>query len=51
MVVDSDTIETVAVVGSEQIGRGIAAILALSGYETAVNDIVIHFVAGLVAPT
>lgn len=39
MVVDSDAIETVAVIGSGQMGRGIAAVAALSGYETAVNDI------------
>ncbi|PGF17722.1 3-hydroxyacyl-CoA dehydrogenase [Natrinema sp. CBA1119] len=39
MVVDSDTIETVAVIGSGQMGRGIAAVAALSGYETTVNDI------------
>lgn len=39
MVVTSDEIETVAVIGSGEMGRGIAAVAALAGYETAVNDI------------
>lgn len=39
MVVDIDDIETVAVIGSGQMGRGIAAVAALAGYETYVNDI------------
>lgn len=34
-----DDIETIAVVGSGQMGRGIAAVAALSGYETYLNDI------------
>ncbi len=39
MVVDIDDIETVAVIGSGQMGRGIAAVAALAGYEAFVNDI------------
>jgi enoyl-CoA hydratase/3-hydroxyacyl-CoA dehydrogenase len=39
MVVDIDDIETVAVIGSGQMGRGIGAVAALAGYETYVNDI------------
>ncbi|WP_254763693.1 3-hydroxyacyl-CoA dehydrogenase [Natrinema marinum] len=39
MVVDIDDIETVAVIGSGQMGRGIAAVAALAGYEAAINDI------------
>ncbi|WP_408960372.1 3-hydroxyacyl-CoA dehydrogenase NAD-binding domain-containing protein [Natrinema sp. 74] len=39
MVVAIDDIETVAVIGSGQMGRGIAAVAALAGYETVVNDI------------
>ena len=39
MVVDIDNIETVAVVGAGQMGRGIAAVAALAGYDTYVNDI------------
>ncbi|MFC5973474.1 3-hydroxyacyl-CoA dehydrogenase NAD-binding domain-containing protein [Halomarina salina] len=39
MVVDRTEIETVAVVGSGQMGRGIAAVAALAGYDTYLNDI------------
>ena len=39
MVVDVDDIETVAVIGAGQMGRGIGAVAALSGYETAITDI------------
>lgn len=39
MVVDIDDIETVAVVGAGQMGRGIGAVAALAGYETYVNDV------------
>jgi len=39
MVVDIDDIETVAVIGSGQMGRGIAAVAALAGYETCLQDI------------
>ena len=39
MVVDSDDIETVAVIGAGEMGRGIGAVAALAGYETAVTDI------------
>jgi enoyl-CoA hydratase/3-hydroxyacyl-CoA dehydrogenase len=39
MVVDIDDIETVAVIGSGQMGRGIAAVAALAGYETYLQDI------------
>ncbi|WP_049927065.1 3-hydroxyacyl-CoA dehydrogenase [Halopiger goleimassiliensis] len=39
MVVTTDEIETVAVIGAGQMGRGIAAVAALAGYETYVNDI------------
>ena len=39
MVVEIDDIETTAVIGSGQMGRGIAAVAALAGYETYVNDI------------
>lgn len=39
MIVDIDDIETVAVVGAGQMGRGIAAVAALAGYETAITDI------------
>jgi len=39
MVVDIDDIETVAVIGGGQMGRGIAAVAALAGYEAYVNDI------------
>lgn len=39
MVVDIDEIETVAVVGAGQMGRGIGAVAALAGYETAITDI------------
>lgn len=39
MVVAITNIETVAVIGSGQMGRGIAAVAALAGYETHINDI------------
>ena len=39
MVVDIDNIDTVAVIGAGEMGRGIGAVAALAGYETAVNDI------------
>ena len=39
MVVDSDDIETVAVIGAGEMGRGIGAVAALAGYETAITDI------------
>ena len=39
MVVTIDEIETTAVIGSGEMGRGIAAVAALAGYETTVNDI------------
>ncbi|ELY50425.1 3-hydroxyacyl-CoA dehydrogenase [Natronolimnohabitans innermongolicus] len=39
MVVTIDDIETVAVIGSGQMGRGIGAVAALAGYETYINDI------------
>ncbi|WP_226007047.1 3-hydroxyacyl-CoA dehydrogenase [Natrinema salinisoli] len=39
MVVTIDDIETVAVVGAGQMGRGIGAVAALAGYETYVTDI------------
>ena len=39
MVVDIDDIETVAVIGSGQMGRGIGAVAALAGYEVYLNDI------------
>lgn len=39
MVVEVADIETVAVVGAGQMGRGIAAVAALAGYETAVTDV------------
>ena len=39
MVVEISDIETVAVIGSGQMGRGIAAVAALAGYKTYVNDI------------
>jgi enoyl-CoA hydratase/3-hydroxyacyl-CoA dehydrogenase len=39
MVVEISDIETVAVIGSGEMGRGIAAVAALAGYETYVNDI------------
>ncbi|MDF9746199.1 3-hydroxyacyl-CoA dehydrogenase [Natrinema salsiterrestre] len=39
MVVTIDDIETVAVVGAGQMGRGIGAVAALAGYETSVTDI------------
>lgn len=39
MVVDIDDIGTVAVVGAGQMGRGIAAVAAIGGYETYLNDI------------
>ncbi|ARS89375.1 3-hydroxyacyl-CoA dehydrogenase [Natrarchaeobaculum aegyptiacum] len=39
MVVTTEEIETIAVIGSGQMGRGIAAVAALAGYETYVNDI------------
>jgi enoyl-CoA hydratase/3-hydroxyacyl-CoA dehydrogenase len=39
MVVEINNIETVAVIGSGQIGRGIAAVAALTGYKTYINDI------------
>ncbi|WP_255681542.1 3-hydroxyacyl-CoA dehydrogenase NAD-binding domain-containing protein [Natrinema sp. SYSU A 869] len=34
-----DDIETVAVIGAGQMGRGISAVAALAGYETAITDI------------
>jgi len=39
MVVTFDDIETVAVVGSGQMGRGIGAVAALAGYDVSLNDI------------
>jgi enoyl-CoA hydratase/3-hydroxyacyl-CoA dehydrogenase len=39
MVVDIDDIETVAVIGAGQMGRGIGAVAALAGYETTVTDV------------
>jgi enoyl-CoA hydratase/3-hydroxyacyl-CoA dehydrogenase len=39
MVVTIDDIETVAVVGAGQMGRGIGAVAALAGYETYITDI------------
>ncbi|MFC7157094.1 3-hydroxyacyl-CoA dehydrogenase NAD-binding domain-containing protein [Halomarina halobia] len=39
MVVTIDDIETVAVVGAGQMGRGIGAVAALAGYETTITDI------------
>ncbi|SDK62563.1 3-hydroxyacyl-CoA dehydrogenase [Natronorubrum texcoconense] len=39
MVVNIDDIETVAVVGAGQMGRGIGAVAALAGYETTITDI------------
>ena len=39
MVVEIDEIDTVAVVGSGQMGRGIGAVAALSGYEVVLNDV------------
>ena len=39
MVVNIDDVETVAVVGAGQMGRGIGAVAALAGYETAITDI------------
>lgn len=39
MVVDISDIETVSIIGSGQMGRGIAAVAALAGYETYINDI------------
>ncbi|SDJ20829.1 3-hydroxyacyl-CoA dehydrogenase [Halovenus aranensis] len=39
MVVAIDDIERVTVIGAGQMGRGIAAVAALAGYEVVVNDI------------
>ncbi|APX97171.1 3-hydroxyacyl-CoA dehydrogenase [Natronorubrum daqingense] len=39
MVVSINTIETITVIGGGQMGRGIAAVAALTGYETYVNDV------------
>jgi enoyl-CoA hydratase/3-hydroxyacyl-CoA dehydrogenase len=39
MTVDLDSIHTVAVIGSGQMGRGIGAVAALSGYNVYINDI------------
>lgn len=39
MVVTLDEIETVAVIGAGQMGRGIGAVVALAGYEVYLNDI------------
>ncbi len=39
MVVTTDDIETVAVIGAGQMGRGIGAVAALAGYDVFVNDI------------
>ncbi|GAB7011144.1 3-hydroxyacyl-CoA dehydrogenase [Halorubrum trueperi] len=39
MVAEIGNIETIAVIGSGQMGRGIAAVAALAGYETHLNDI------------
>lgn len=39
MVVEVADIDTIAVVGAGQMGRGIAAVAALAGYETAVTDV------------
>ncbi|OLZ39151.1 hypothetical protein A6E15_18925 [Natrinema saccharevitans] len=39
MVVGINDIETVAVIGSGQMGRGIGAVAALAGYEAYINDI------------
>lgn len=39
MVVTIDDIETVAVIGSGQMGRGIGAVAALAGYDVFLNDV------------
>ena len=39
MVVELEQIDTVAVIGAGQMGRGIGAVAALSGYEVYLNDI------------
>jgi enoyl-CoA hydratase/3-hydroxyacyl-CoA dehydrogenase len=39
MIVNIDGIETVAVIGSGQMGRGIGAVAALAGYDVYLNDI------------
>ena len=39
MVVHIDDIETVSVIGSGQMGRGIGAVAALAGYKVYINDI------------
>jgi len=39
MVVEFSDIDTVSIVGAGQMGRGIAAVAALAGYEVYVNDI------------
>ncbi|MEF8866928.1 MAG: 3-hydroxyacyl-CoA dehydrogenase NAD-binding domain-containing protein [Haloarculaceae archaeon] len=39
MVVEIDEIDTVVVVGSGQMGRGIGAVAALSGYQVVLNDV------------
>lgn len=39
MVVTFDDIETVVVIGAGQMGRGIGAVAALSGYDVYVNDV------------
>ncbi|MFC7073338.1 3-hydroxyacyl-CoA dehydrogenase NAD-binding domain-containing protein [Halovenus rubra] len=39
MVVTTDDIETVAVIGAGEMGRGIGAVAALAGYDVVINDI------------
>jgi enoyl-CoA hydratase/3-hydroxyacyl-CoA dehydrogenase len=39
MVVDTDDIETITVIGAGQMGRGIGAVAALAGYEVYLQDI------------
>ena len=39
MVLGSNDVETIAVVGAGQMGRGIGAVTARAGYETAITDI------------
>jgi len=39
MIKSSDEIESIAVVGAGEMGRGIAAVAALAGYDTVVQDI------------
>ncbi|ELY38942.1 3-hydroxyacyl-CoA dehydrogenase NAD-binding domain-containing protein [Natronorubrum tibetense] len=42
MVVNIDDIETVAVVGAGQIGRGIGAVAVLTGYGTTITSSISH---------